>query len=108
MPAWLVRTGSSGQPFVRFEETMRRRAFLGTTAAVAAAFFAERTMGNGSKATAKPKHFEFELTDEQWRARLTPEQYDVLRQQGTEMAWSSPLEKEERAGTYVCAGCQLA
>jgi peptide-methionine (R)-S-oxide reductase len=47
------------------------------------------------------------LTDEQWRARLTPEQYAVLRFFETEYAGSSDLNKEYRAGTYVCAGCDL-
>lgn len=47
----------------------------------------------------------FELTDEQWRARLTPEQYAVLRQQATERAWSGPYLDEKSAGVYRCAGC---
>ena len=44
-------------------------------------------------------------TDEQWRAELTPEQYKVLREHGTEMRGTSPLNKEKRAGTFRCAGC---
>ena len=44
-------------------------------------------------------------TDEQWRAELTPEQYKVLRQHGTEMRGTSPLNKEKRGGTFRCAGC---
>lgn len=48
------------------------------------------------------------LTDAQWRKRLTPAQYDVLRRAGTEAAGSSPLNAEKRPGTYVCAGCGLA
>jgi peptide-methionine (R)-S-oxide reductase len=44
-------------------------------------------------------------TDEQWRAELTPEQYQVLREHGTEMRGSSPLNKEKRSGTFCCAGC---
>jgi peptide-methionine (R)-S-oxide reductase len=43
--------------------------------------------------------------DEQWQAELTPEQYQVLRQHGTEMRGSSPLNKEKREGTFFCAGC---
>jgi peptide-methionine (R)-S-oxide reductase len=43
--------------------------------------------------------------DEQWKAELTPEQYQVLRQHGTEMRGSSPLNKEKREGTFFCAGC---
>jgi peptide-methionine (R)-S-oxide reductase len=45
------------------------------------------------------------LTDEQWRERLTPEQYQVLRQAGTERAFTGKYEKNKQAGEYVCAGC---
>jgi peptide-methionine (R)-S-oxide reductase len=48
------------------------------------------------------------LTDAQWRARLSPEAFDILRRQGTEAPFSSPLDHETRAGTYFCAGCDLA
>jgi peptide-methionine (R)-S-oxide reductase len=44
-------------------------------------------------------------SDEQWRAELTPEQYKVLREHGTEMRGASPLNKEKRPGTFRCAGC---
>ena len=49
--------------------------------------------------------FPVQKTDEAWRAALTPEQYRVLRGQGTERAFSSPLDEEKRAGTFACAGC---
>jgi peptide-methionine (R)-S-oxide reductase len=45
------------------------------------------------------------LTDEEWRARLTPEQYGVLRKHGTERAGTSPLDREKRVGVFLCAGC---
>ncbi|MBC5810547.1 MAG: peptide-methionine (R)-S-oxide reductase MsrB [Candidatus Eremiobacteraeota bacterium] len=48
------------------------------------------------------------LSDEQWRKRLGPDRYPILRNEGTETPFSSPLDKEERAGTYACAGCDLA
>jgi peptide-methionine (R)-S-oxide reductase len=44
-------------------------------------------------------------TDEEWRAALTPEQFQVLRQHGTERAGTSPLNKEHRQGVFLCAAC---
>jgi peptide-methionine (R)-S-oxide reductase len=48
------------------------------------------------------------LTDAQWKARLTPEQFEILRREGTEIPFSSKLDFEKRKGTYYCAGCNLA
>lgn len=47
-------------------------------------------------------------SDAEWHRLLTPEAYDVLRQEGTERPFSSPLDEEKHAGTYFCAGCDLA
>ncbi len=58
-------------------------------------------------ARAAQKAPEVAFSDAQWRARLKPEQYAVLRQSGTEAPESSPLDHEHRAGTYACAGCAL-
>jgi peptide-methionine (R)-S-oxide reductase len=49
--------------------------------------------------------FEIEKTDNEWRENLTPEQFRVLRQHGTERAGTSPLNSEKRHGTFRCAGC---
>ena len=48
-----------------------------------------------------------QLTDAQWKQRLTPQQFQVLRQEGTERAGSSPLNAEKRPGVFHCAGCEL-
>jgi peptide-methionine (R)-S-oxide reductase len=54
------------------------------------------------------KQYPFHLTDEEWRKRLTAEQYKVMRKEGTEATCSSPLHEETRAGEYYCAGCGIA
>ncbi len=49
--------------------------------------------------------FPLMLTEAEWRARLTPDQFLVLRANATEEAFTSPLHEETRDGTYACAGC---
>lgn len=53
------------------------------------------------------KEFEFMLSEAEWRERLTPEQFYVLREHGTERAFTSPLDKNYASGVYHCAGCDL-
>ena len=69
-------------------------------------------VGLANKAQAAPQALRSDivplrLSDAQWRARLTPQQYAVLRQEGTEHPGSSPLNGEKRKGIYACAGCEL-
>jgi peptide-methionine (R)-S-oxide reductase len=61
----------------------------------------------GRSADAAASTFEVTRSDADWRARLTPAQYAVLRQARTERAGTSPLDAEHRPGTYYCAGCGL-
>jgi peptide-methionine (R)-S-oxide reductase len=49
----------------------------------------------------------WKLSAAEWKKRLTPAQFDVLREEGTERAGTSPLNAEKRKGTYHCAGCDL-
>lgn len=58
----------------------------------------------GSSA-AEAKTFKVTYSDADWRKRLTPAQYRILREEGTERPFTSPLDKEKRKGTFVCAGC---
>ena len=58
-------------------------------------------------ADAAPAVEPLHLDDAEWRRRLTPAQYEVLRRAGTERAGSSPLNGEKRRGRYLCAGCAL-
>lgn len=48
-----------------------------------------------------------ERTDQEWKELLTPEKFHILREEGTEPSGSSPLDKENREGIFVCAACNL-
>ncbi|EJM10188.1 protein exported by TAT pathway, partial [Pseudomonas sp. GM18] len=52
--------------------------------------------------------FEVTHSDSEWRALLSAEQYEILREEGTERAYSSPLNNEHRKGVFACAGCDLS
>mgnify|MGYP001556625203 CR=1 FL=1 len=54
---------------------------------------------------ARARVFPFRLSEAEWRRRLTPQQYAVLRKEATERPGSSPLNAEHRNGVFVCAGC---
>ena len=59
----------------------------------------------GGAAEAPAENFPVSHTEEEWRRILSPEQFRVLRQHGTERAGTSPLNQEKRKGVFVCAGC---
>jgi peptide-methionine (R)-S-oxide reductase len=79
-----------------------RRAFLATAAAVAL------LPGVASAADRYANSAWRKLSDADWKKRLSPAAFEVLRREGTEAPGSSPLLKEHRKGVFVCAGCGLA
>ncbi len=81
-----------------------RRHLLGTLGAGAALAAAGLQLLPTARAA---KAYAVTHTDAEWKAMLSPEQFQVLRKAGTERPFSSPLNKEKRAGTFACAGCQL-
>jgi peptide-methionine (R)-S-oxide reductase len=83
---------------------MTRRNLLAMFTALGAGAVATAAKQTGSKPDAAP----LQLSDAEWKKRLSPAAYQVLRHEGTERPFSSPLNAEKRAGTYHCAGCDLA
>ncbi len=82
-----------------------RRVLLAGGAGVAAMIFGfEWLRGGDVKAESA---FEVSKSDAEWRALLTPAQFKVLRQHGTERPGTSPLNHEKRKGIFACAGCDL-
>jgi peptide-methionine (R)-S-oxide reductase len=75
-----------------------RREWLGAGLAAIA-------LGLGGTAAFAKSSYPFTLSDAEWRKRLGPAAYAVLRREATERAGSSPLDREKRKGTYACAGC---
>jgi len=89
---------------------MKRRHFLIGLAGVGglSALFGRKLFEAQTAIAEGPKVDKIHRTDAEWRKLLTPQQYDILRNEGTERAGTSPLNKEHREGTYTCAGCELA
>ena len=73
----------------------------------AAARLAPRLAAAQGPTPAVPKVEPLRLPDAEWKKRLTPDQYAVLRQEGTETPGTSPLNREKRKGRFHCAGCDL-
>ena len=84
--------------------TLHRRALLTGAASLAAlALGAGRGRAGDMTTTTDFKN----LSAAEWKKRLTPAQYGILREEGTERAFTSPLDHEKRKGTFACAGCDL-
>jgi peptide-methionine (R)-S-oxide reductase len=84
--------------------TMTRRNLFSL---LAAAGLVNKVDATPAQATVRSDIVPLRLSDAQWRERLSPPQYAVLRQEGTERPGTSPLNSEKRRGTFVCAGCDL-
>jgi peptide-methionine (R)-S-oxide reductase len=86
---------------------MHKRYFLQTSAAlVSTALLPPMLLKRSHIMATSNTEFEISKTDAEWRAILSPEQFRVLRQHGTERAFTSPLDKQYSGGIYVCAGCE--
>ncbi len=86
------------------------RRILLTSAAGIGVLAALRWLGFSDATAATDKaavKFEVEKSDAEWKKQLTPEQYSILRKEGTERPNASPLNGEKRKGTFACAGCDL-
>jgi peptide-methionine (R)-S-oxide reductase len=82
---------------------MTRRGLLATLASLTTPLFGGRAAEAASAATDP----QWQLSDTEWKQRLSPAAYAVLRREGTERPFSSTLNGEKRAGTFLCAGCAL-
>lgn len=79
----------------------RRRFLSGASAAVAGLLLL------GGRSSASIKNFKVTHSPAEWKRLLGPQRYHVLREAGTERAFTSPLLNEHRKGTFACAGCAL-
>lgn len=87
---------------------MNKRVFLKFGLAAMGIMGLFRALGSQNKVRAESgSAFEVTKTDAEWRSVLTPAQYNVLRQQGTERPYSSTLNDQHAQGSYHCAACDL-
>ncbi|MEM9734749.1 MAG: peptide-methionine (R)-S-oxide reductase MsrB [Pseudomonadota bacterium] len=101
---------------------MNRRAFLASTTVAVGGLSALALSGKGEVQAAfdplktateygwnlVPDTIEpIEKTEDEWRKILSPDAFAILRKEATERAFTSPLDREKRTGTFVCAGCEL-
>lgn len=86
---------------------MNKRKFLTAIVSLASVpLVSKKLLGASMETPAKIE--KIHKTEAEWKQLLTPAQFNILREEGTERPFTSPLNKEKRQGTYVCAGCDLA
>ncbi|MDP1996051.1 MAG: peptide-methionine (R)-S-oxide reductase, partial [Gallionella sp.] len=85
---------------------MDRRSFIRFAAGGVGALALSRSLMAG-QAIAAERITKLSKSDAEWKRLLTPEQYEVLRREGTERPYSSPLDREKRSGLFLCVACDL-
>jgi peptide-methionine (R)-S-oxide reductase len=70
-------------------------------------YISQGSRQQGLAQVSRQRTFKITRTESEWQKRLTPQQFRILRQQGTEPPFTSPLNAEYRQGTYACVGCGL-
>ena len=86
---------------------MDRRTFLKSAMTVGFGILAVSFHPRPARAEGSDETFEITKTDDEWRSLLTPEQYDVLRNEGTEPPFKNAYYNNKAHGVYLCAGCDL-
>ncbi|MDB5805138.1 MAG: methionine-R-sulfoxide reductase [Betaproteobacteria bacterium] len=86
---------------------MQRRQFILGGSAAAILYGVLRFNDSRSGTARAAETFPVTHTEAEWRKLLTPVQYNILREAGTERPYTSPLNNEHRAGTFFCQGCKL-
>ncbi|MCA8895002.1 MAG: peptide-methionine (R)-S-oxide reductase, partial [Amphiplicatus sp.] len=88
---------------------MDRRKFLGAASMTSIAAFTAAAGGIAAMAktdvSSIPDYDKWQLSEKEWKERLSPEAYNVLRKEGTERPWTSQFNDEKREGVFACAGC---
>jgi len=86
---------------------MTRRGLLARLSGLMIPFLPSARAGADDDSLLAASGNNWQLSDAEWKRRLSPEAYAVLRREATERPFSSPLNNEKRSGTYLCAGCAL-
>ena len=100
------RDKGSRMEWTRKHTALSRRSLLRTAIWGISGGMTMAWLGKSARADEKSQ-FEFQLSEAQWRERLSPQAYAVLREESTERAGTSPLNHEKRDGVFHCAGCDL-